>query len=284
MFKLKLELGTVHQHSTTREKSLDKLRVLLTREQIAAKVAEMGARITADFTGESLMLIGVLKGATIFLADLARQIKLDTTFDFIAVSSHGNAKQQSGEVRMLKDVDRSVEGRQHHSGGGHSRHRPDTDVNVALAVAHLRGTPVKIGTVVGFPLGANLTVTKLAEAEVVLRNGALELDAVLNIAALKARDRAFVQREMRGLAQLAHSRRGALLKIILENALLNQEEKILACALAMEAGADFVKTSTGFAPSGATTADVVLMRGVVHEVRREGRWRHSDCCPVHGHG
>ncbi len=135
-------------------------------------------------------------------------------------------------------------------------------VNVALAVAHLRGTPVKIGTVVGFPLGANLTVTKLAEAEVVLRNGALELDAVLNIAALKARDRAFVQREMRSLAQLAHSR-GALLKIILENALLNQEEKILACALAMEAGADFVKTSTGFAPSGATTADVVLMRGVV---------------------
>ena len=111
MFKLKLELGTVHQHSTTREKSLDKLRVLLTREQIAAKVAEMGARITADFTGESLMLIGVLKGATIFLADLARQIKLDTTFDFIAVSSYGNAKQQSGEVRMLKDVDRSVEGR-----------------------------------------------------------------------------------------------------------------------------------------------------------------------------
>ena len=90
---------------------MDKLRVLLTREQIATKVAEMGARITADFTGESLMLIGVLKGATIFLADLARQIKLDTTFDFIAVSSYGNARQQSGEVRMLKDVDRSVEGR-----------------------------------------------------------------------------------------------------------------------------------------------------------------------------
>ena len=134
--------------------------------------------------------------------------------------------------------------------------------NVALAVAHLRGTPVKIGTVVGFPLGANLTVTKLAEAEAVLRNGAHELDAVLNIAALKARDRAFVQREMRSLAQLAHNR-GALLKIILENALLNQEEKILACALAMEAGADFVKTSTGFAASGATAADVVLMRGVV---------------------
>ncbi len=96
---------------TSGEKSVDTLRVLLTREQIAAKVAEMGERITADFAGESLVLIGVLKGATIFLADLARQIKLDTTFDFIAVSSYGNARQQSGEVKMLKDVDRSVEGR-----------------------------------------------------------------------------------------------------------------------------------------------------------------------------
>jgi hypoxanthine phosphoribosyltransferase len=83
----------------------------LTREEIAAKVAEMGARITADFTGESLVLVGVLKGATIFLADLARQIKLDVSFDFIAVSSYGDAKQQSGEVKLLKDVDQSVEGK-----------------------------------------------------------------------------------------------------------------------------------------------------------------------------
>ena len=156
--------------------------------------------------------------------------------------------------------------------------------NVALAAAQVRGTPVKVGTVVGFPLGANLTVTKLAEAEAVLRNGAHEIDAVLNIAALKARDRALVQTEMRSLAQLAHDR-GALLKVILENALLTQEEKILACALAVEAGVDFVKTSTGFAASGATAADVVLMRGVVGlKIGREGGRRHSDCCPVHGHG
>jgi deoxyribose-phosphate aldolase len=134
--------------------------------------------------------------------------------------------------------------------------------NVALAAAHVRGTPIKVGTVVGFPLGANLTVTKLAEAEAVIRLGAHEVDAVLNVAALKARDRALVQTEMRSLAQLAHSH-GAILKVILENAYLNQEEKILACALALEAGADFVKTSTGFAASGATAADVVLMRGVV---------------------
>lgn len=134
--------------------------------------------------------------------------------------------------------------------------------HVAFAVAQLRGTCVRTGTVVGFPLGANLTVTKLAEAEAVLRSGAHEIDAVLNIAALKSRDRALVQTEMRSLAQLAHDR-GALLKVILENALLSQEEKILACALVVEAGVDFVKTSTGFAASGATVADVVLMRGVV---------------------
>src|SRR5208282_5295102 len=134
--------------------------------------------------------------------------------------------------------------------------------HVAFAAALVRGTRIKVGTVVGFPLGANLTVTKLAEAEAVLRSGAQEVDAVLNIAALKSRNRVLVQTEMRSLARLAHDR-GALLKVILENALLSQEEKILACALAVEAGVDFVKTSTGFAASGATVADVVLMRGVV---------------------
>ncbi len=135
-------------------------------------------------------------------------------------------------------------------------------VQVSLAVAQLRGTAVKVGTVVGFPLGANLTVTKLAEAEAVLRSGAQEIDAVLNIAAVKARDRALVETEMRSLARMAHDH-GALLKVILENALLTHVEKIFACSLALEAGVDFVKTSTGFAASGATAADVVLMRGVV---------------------
>ncbi len=134
--------------------------------------------------------------------------------------------------------------------------------NVSLAVARLRGTFVKTGTVVGFPLGANLTVTKLAEAEAVLRSGAQEIDACLNIAALKARDRALLETEMRSLTKVAHDR-GALLKVILETGLLSQEEKILGCALAAEAGVDFVKTSTGFTASGATAADVVLMRGVV---------------------
>ena len=89
---------------------MDKLRVLIGRERIAAKVAEMGQRISQDFAGEPVVLIGVLKGATVFLADLARQITLDVSFDFIAVSSYGNARQHSGEVKLVKDVDRSMEG------------------------------------------------------------------------------------------------------------------------------------------------------------------------------
>ncbi len=135
-------------------------------------------------------------------------------------------------------------------------------VNVALAAAQLHGTPVKVGTVVGFPLGANLTVTKLLEAETALRQGAHELDMVMNIGALKSGERVLVQSEMRSLTRLAHQH-GALLKLIVENALLSQEEKILACALAADAGVDFVKTSSGLADSGATASDVALMRGVV---------------------
>src|ERR1017187_3928470 len=90
---------------------VDKLRVLIGRERIAAKVAEMGQRISQDFAGEPVVLIGVLKGATIFLADLARQITLDVSFDFIVVSSYGNAKQQNGDVKLVKDVDRAMAGR-----------------------------------------------------------------------------------------------------------------------------------------------------------------------------
>ena len=87
------------------------LKVLLTREQIAARIAELGGQIARDFAGEPVVLIGVLKGAAIFLGDLARQIALDATFDFISVSSYGHQKLHSGEVKLLKDVDDSMEGR-----------------------------------------------------------------------------------------------------------------------------------------------------------------------------
>lgn len=87
------------------------LEVLFPREQIARRVAELDAEISRDFAGESVLLLGVLKGASVFLSDLARSISLDATFDFLGVSSYGNGTQHSGEVRLTKDVDQSVEGR-----------------------------------------------------------------------------------------------------------------------------------------------------------------------------
>jgi deoxyribose-phosphate aldolase len=137
---------------------------------------------------------------------------------------------------------------------------------VACAVRLVRGTGVLVGTVIGFPLGATTTTAKLAEAADALRLGARELDMVINIGALKSGERDLVESEIRALTNLAHRSR-ALLKVILETALLSTEEKILACQLCLRAKADFVKTSTGFSSAGATAADVALMRGVVgHEM------------------
>lgn len=87
------------------------LKVLLSRDQIAGRVAEMGAEITRDFQGQSVLLVGVLKGATIFLSDLARHVKLDATFDFFGVASYGDRTANTGEVRLTKDVDQSMEGK-----------------------------------------------------------------------------------------------------------------------------------------------------------------------------
>lgn len=134
--------------------------------------------------------------------------------------------------------------------------------NIAQCKNELRGTPVVVGTVIGFPLGATTSTAKLFEARDALRLGATELDMVINVGALKSGDRDLVQTEIRSLAHLCH-RHGALLKVILETALLTTEEKLLACQLCVTAEADFVKTSTGFASAGATVADVQLMRGVV---------------------
>lgn len=126
----------------------------------------------------------------------------------------------------------------------------------------LRGSVVKVGTTVGFPLGATLTTVKLFEASEVLKLGADELDMVIQIGALKAGERHIVAGEIRSLATMAHDS-GAILKAIIETSLLEEKDIILACALAMEGGADFVKTSTGFSSAGATPKDVHLMRGVV---------------------
>ncbi len=134
--------------------------------------------------------------------------------------------------------------------------------NVKLCADLLRGTDVKVCSVVGFPLGATLPDIKVLETQVAIQLGATEIDMVINIGALKSRNVDLVARDIRGVVQTAHTA-GALVKVIIEAALLNDEEKVIACLLSKEAGADFVKTSTGFSSGGATVADVALMRRVV---------------------
>lgn len=134
--------------------------------------------------------------------------------------------------------------------------------HVKLCAELLRGSAVKVCTVIGFPLGASSPDVKTFETETALRDGASEIDMVINIGALKARDYDLVAQDINGVARMAHAS-GAIVKVIIETALLEEEEKVTACLLSKEAGADFVKTSTGFSGGGATIEDVALMRKVV---------------------
>jgi len=131
---------------------------------------------------------------------------------------------------------------------------------VKLASEALKGSKVKVATVIGFPLGYNLTSVKVFEAASAVDDGADELDMVLNIGALKQGDVNYVEKDIRAVVEAAS---GALVKVILETCYLTDEEKILACKLCKNAGAHFVKTSTGFAFAGATVEDVALMRRTV---------------------
>ncbi|AIF69292.1 deoxyribose-phosphate aldolase [Palaeococcus pacificus DY20341] len=133
---------------------------------------------------------------------------------------------------------------------------------VKLAKEQLEGSDVKVATVIGFPLGATPTEVKVFEAKKALEDGAEELDMVLNIGALKDGNYEYVKNDIAEIVKVAHER-GALVKVIIETCYLTDEEKEIACKLAMEAGADFVKTSTGFGSGGATIEDVKLMRKVV---------------------
>jgi len=126
----------------------------------------------------------------------------------------------------------------------------------------LRGTDVAVAVVVGFPLGAHTTETKVFETKQAVADGATEIDMVINIGALKAKQSDFVRDDIRGVADAAHAG-NAILKVIIEAALLTDDEKVRACELSQEAGADFVKTSTGFGPGGATVHDVALMARAV---------------------
>src|SRR4030042_3843939 len=136
--------------------------------------------------------------------------------------------------------------------------------HVKLAKHVLKDSDVQVGTVVGFPHGSNLTVIKVAEAQQAMDDGAVELDMVLNIGQLRSGKLDDVLEDIKAVCLAAHSR-NVRVKVIFENAYLTDEEKVTACKLCEAAGADWVKTSTGFAPSGATLDDLRLMRASVSE-------------------
>jgi deoxyribose-phosphate aldolase len=134
--------------------------------------------------------------------------------------------------------------------------------NVPQCVDLLKGTDVKVCSVVGFPLGANLSSVKAFEAEQAIAAGATEIDMVLNIGALKAGNHKLVLDDIKAVVNASHAQK-VIVKVIFETCLLTDEEKVKACQLSKEAGADFVKTSTGFNTAGATLEDVALMRKTV---------------------
>jgi deoxyribose-phosphate aldolase len=131
---------------------------------------------------------------------------------------------------------------------------------VEFAAAALKGSGVKVSAVVGFPLGATTTAVKAFETAEAIENGAAEVDMVIHIGALKSGDRQYVFNDIKAVVKAA---KGKPVKVIIETGLLDDDQKVLACRLATEAGAAFVKTSTGFGPGGATVADVQLMRETV---------------------
>jgi deoxyribose-phosphate aldolase len=133
---------------------------------------------------------------------------------------------------------------------------------VPLVKSELSGSPVKVCSVVGFPLGATSTDAKVCETAAALRAGAQEIDMVINVGALRSGDTDAVKNDIQSVVRTAHGA-GAIVKVILETALLDDAQKNVACKIAKAAGADFVKTSTGFSTSGATVHDIALMRAAV---------------------
>ena len=132
---------------------------------------------------------------------------------------------------------------------------------IELAHQELKNTDVKVCTVIGFPLGANTTEVKVFEAKDAIEKGAQEIDMVINIAMLKDKEYDYVENEIHQIVEAAKDK--AIVKVIIETCLLTDEEKIKACELSQKAGADFVKTSTGFSTGGATVHDIALMRKTV---------------------
>ncbi len=149
--------------------------------------------------------------------------------------------------------------------------------NVALSASLLKGSGVKVCTVIGFPLGATTPTAKAMETRDAIANGAQEVDMVINVGALKSGNYDLVKRDVQSVVDAANG--AAIVKVIIETALLSDEEKVKACLIAKYAGADFVKTSTGFGPGGATVDDIELMRRTVGRsmgVKASGGIRDTD--------
>lgn len=147
---------------------------------------------------------------------------------------------------------------------------------VKKAKEYLQDTPVLVCCVIGFPLGANTTETKVYEAQDAINNGADEIDMVINIGRLKDKDYEYVYNEIKQIKEVMGNH---ILKVIIETCMLDEEEKVAACKIVMEAGADFVKTSTGMAQNGATVEDVTLMKSIVSpelEVKAAGGVRNIE--------
>lgn len=218
------------------------------------------------------------QGATCFI-DIANGVKVKTCFDNAGHVVSAGAERLTSTLGVIPD-DKSLAGMI-----DHTLLKPDATAdqiaqlcfeakkyhfasvcvnptNVKLCAELLRDSDVKVCTVVGFPLGATSTDVKVFETKDAIENGASEIDMVINIGALKAGDNELVAHDIREVVRAAHAG-DALVKVIIETALLTDEEKIVACLLAKSAGADYVKTSTGFSSGGATVHDVALMRRTV---------------------
>lgn len=213
------------------------------------------------------------------VVDIADGVKVKTCFDNAGHVVSAGAERLTSTVGVIPD-DRSLAGMIDHTllkpdvtsdkiaqlcFEAKKYHFASVCVNpthVKLCADLLKDSDVKVCTVIGFPLGATSPEVKAFETRNALDNGATEIDMVINIGALKAGESELVARDIRGVVEVAHAA-NALVKVIIETALLTDEEKVIACLLAKEAGADFVKTSTGFSGGGATVHDIALMRRAV---------------------
>jgi deoxyribose-phosphate aldolase len=246
-------------------KTVEKLVEIITREVLLAM---------AEFEEQQKMPEG-----DYCVVDIAEGYKVQTCFDNVGRVVSAGAERLTSTVGLIPE-DKSLAGMI-----DHTLLKPDATAdqiaqlcyeakkhhfasvcvnptNVRLCADLLRDSDVKVCTVIGFPLGATTTEVKVVETKNALENGATEIDMVMNIGALKAGDNETVAHDIHEVVQTAHAA-GALLKVIIETALLTDEEKVVACLLAKEAGADYVKTSTGFSSGGATVHDVALMRRTV---------------------